>query len=269
MAKKKLSRDQKRKQALAKRAHSGAGRTGAQAEFVTRATQQVIAETFMSYGLAMHDGDVLEALRQLTVDVQRGQVSQESAGAELPNAKGALVWNIKQAWGEKRTLANVPGLLAAQALQALAHRVDDISAKGESRSYLRFLQGTQDGARALVSEIEGGLWSDDEADLRRAGLAWLKNSNEQSYDAFRSAAEALMGSGKAQVVAEVCQYLYGTVQQEAVEKALRPLVDAAHNILRMEAEAAEEPVPPSEAAEQPVPAADAAVGDQPTPAAPA
>lgn len=241
MAKKQLSRDQKRKHKLEKRAHSGAARQGAQVDFLTRETEKVINETFLSFGPAMHDSDVLDAVKQLVVDVQQGHVSQASATAEVPNAKGALVWNIKQAWDEKHTLATLPSLLAAQGLQLLAHRVDDISTEGESHSYLRFLQGTQDGAQALVSEIEGGQWSPVESSLRVLGVAWLKNSNAETWAAFQAAASEQTNGGQARAVANVCQYLYGTVQQDVVEKALRPLLDAAHAKLAEAADAAEGP----------------------------
>jgi hypothetical protein len=240
MAKKQLSRDQKRKHKLEKRAHSGAARQGAQVEFLTHETEKVINETFLSFGTEMHDADVLDAIKQLVVDVQQGHVSQASATAELPNAKGALVWNIKQAWDEKHTLATLPSLLAARGLQLLAHRVDDISAEGESQSYLRFLQGTQDGANALVSESEGGHWTPAEESLRALGLAWLKNSNAETWAAFEAAATEQTGAGQARAVANVCQYLYGAVQQPPVEQALRPLLDAAHAKLAEAADAAEE-----------------------------
>jgi len=235
---KKLSRDQKRKHKLDKRAHLGAARTGAQVEFLTRATEQVIHETFMSYGTGMRDADAREAVRQLVVDVQQGLTTQESATAEKADAKGALIWNIKQSWSEKHTLANLPSLLSAQGLQYLARRIDDISASGESHSYLRFLQGAQDGAKALVAEIEDGHWSADEDALRKLGLAWLKTSNAETWSAFAGAAEAATAGGQARAVANVCQYLYGAVQQAPVEQALRPVLDAAHAKLQAESEAA-------------------------------
>ncbi|MBI5876061.1 MAG: hypothetical protein HZB53_00300 [Chloroflexi bacterium] len=239
MAKKKLSRDQKRKHKLEKRSHIGAARQGAQVEFLTKETEQVIHETFMSYGTAMLDADAHDAVRQLVVDVQQGKISQESAGAELPNAKGALIWNIKQAWTEKHTLDHLPSLLAAQGLQYLAHRIDDIAATGSSHSYLRFLQGSQDGVKVLVSEIEGGHWSPEEDALRKLGLAWLKNSNAETWDVFQKAATDDTAGGHARAVANVCQYLYGAVQQAAVEQALRPVLDAAHTKLEDEADAAD------------------------------
>ncbi len=238
MAKKKLSRDQKRKQKLQKRAHSGgeARQPDVSEEFM-RDTERIIHETFMSFRRGMFDADVRAALNQLIVDVQQGMVSMEHASAESPNAKGALVWNIKQHWSDKRTLDPLPRLVAAQALQALAQKVDGIEAPGESQSYLRFLQGTMDGAAALVVKLDteattpNGAWAEDEARLLELGKAWLRDSNAETWRPFHDETIRMTEGGQARAVANVCQYLYGLVQAQPVEMALHPVLDAAHQKL--------------------------------------
>jgi hypothetical protein len=240
MAKKKLSRDQKRKQKLQKRSHGNpaAGRQSA-AEKLVRDTEHIIHETFMSFGRQMTDADALEAVNQLVVDVQQGNISKADASAETPNAKGALVWNIKQQWTEKRALEPMPRLVAAKAIQALAQRIDGIQAPGASHSYLRFLQGTQqtavlaapvrttDAATESVA-LPAGDWSPEESQLLEAGLNWLRASNEETWKAFQSEGARLNNAGQAQAVANVSQYLYGLVRAEPVERALRTLLDEAH-----------------------------------------
>jgi hypothetical protein len=276
MAKKKLSRDQKRKQKLQKRPHasSSAVRQSASEKLVDD-TERIIYETFMSYGRAMRDADVLEAVNQLVVDIQQGDVSKQDASLESPNAKGALVWNIKQRWTETHALETMPHLVAAQSLQALAQRVDGIMAPGESHSFLRFLQGSKQTAvlaalgpaaqpaggetgeaaasaesAALVPHIPAphvpdGDWSDDEAPLLASGLAWLRGSSEASWEPFRAEAARLTENGLAQEVANVSQYLYGLVRADAVEAALRPVLNVAHAKLGAVAAAEPEPEPTS------------------------
>ena len=279
MAKKKLSRDQKRKQKLQKRPHAPAGveRQNA-AEKLIHDSERIIYETFISYGRSMLDKDVLEAVNQLVVDIQHGDITKQDASLESPNAKGALVWNIKQRWTETRALETMPHLVAAQAMQALAQRVDGIMAPGESHSYLRFLQGSEqtavlaapiavpnegttategiEAAGAPESKAEpqlpNGDWSGEEAPLLAAGLTWLRGSNEATWQLFQIGAAHLTASGHAQAVANVSQYLYGLVRVDAVEAALRPVLDAAHAKLGMEpAEPEEAPQPVAEAIAEP------------------
>jgi len=217
MAKKKLSRDQKRKQKLQKRPHVPAGveRQNA-AEKLIHDSERIIYETFISYGREMLDEDVLEAVNQLTVDIQHGDISKQDASLETPNAKGALVWNVKLRWTETRALETMPHLVAAQAMQALAQRVDGIMAPGASHSYLRFLQGGEqvavlaapagaagtETAGAMEPEAEphlpNGDWSDEEAPLLAAGLAWLRGSSGATWQPFQTEATRLTDSGHAQ-----------------------------------------------------------------------
>ena len=83
MAKKKLSRDQKRKQKLQRRPHAATGieRQNA-AEKLMHDSERIIYETFISYGRSMHDEDVLEALNQLVVDIQHGVITKQDASLE-------------------------------------------------------------------------------------------------------------------------------------------------------------------------------------------
>ena len=256
MAKKKLSRDQKRKQKLQKRPHAPAGaeRQNA-AEKLLHDSEHIIYETFLSYGRGMHDADALEAVNQLVVDIQHGDITKQDASMESPNAKGALVWNIKQRWSESHALATMPHLVAAQAMQALAQRIDGIRAPGESHSYLRFLQGGEQtailaapatapreaadaaGPQPVAEQaLPGGDWSVAETGLLRLGLTWLRGSSEETYQAFQAEATRLTAAEHAQEVANVCQYLYGLIREDAVEAALRPLLNAAHAKLGVETE---------------------------------
>lgn len=249
MVKKKLSRDQKRKHKLQKRPHASAGveRQNA-AEKLLHDSERIIYETFISYGRSMLDEDVLDAVNQLVVDIQHGDITKQDASLESPNAKGALVWNIKQRWTEARALETMPHLVAAQAMQALAQRVKGIMAPGESHSYLRFLQGSEQTAVLAApagvphegtgaagapepqaeTQLPNGDWSGEEAPLLAAGLAWLRGSSEATWQSFQAEAARLTESGHAQAAANVSQYLYGLVRADAVEAALRPLLDAAH-----------------------------------------
>ena len=235
MAKKKLSRDQKRKHKLQKRSAPSAAPKQSPADAFMRDTERIIHETFLSFGRAMRDADALAAVNQLVVDVQQGNVARDNQNAESPLAKGALVWNIKQHWADTHALGHLPTLVAAQVLQALAQRIDGIKSVGESHSYLRFLQGTQETAALAATEPPtNGDWSPDEARLLAAGLTWLRASSEETWTPFRDEATRMTNGDQAQAVANVCQYLYGLVQAEPVELALRPLLHAAHQKLAVE-----------------------------------
>lgn len=262
MAKKKLSRDQKRKQKLGKRLRpSGAGgsRQAVLVEAFTQDTERVINDTFLSYGRGMGDADVLAALNQLVVDVQKRNLAKENVGEEPASAKTALIWNLKQHWTDERTLEPIPSLVAAQTLQSLAQHVESIMAPGESHSYLRFLQGVMQSAGsspdALGTRVDllsqgplelpperaddvivgdqplGGDWTEDERRLLDLGLQWIRNSTESTWTPLRDEAMRMTESGHAQEVANVCQYVYGLTQAGPVEMALRPVLDAAHQKL--------------------------------------
>jgi hypothetical protein len=259
MAKKKLSRDQKRKRKLNMRARpgaSGSSRLGVVEEGFMRDAERVINDTFLAYGRAMKDADVLDALNQLIVDVQQGKISMLDASGERADAKGALIWNMKQHWQSVRTFDSTPSLLAARALQSLAGHVESIRAPGESHSYLRYLQGVEQGAGSspdapsdrvdvysqgaielpqnvtdsaeIGDEPVGGDWSPDERRLLDLGITWLRGSSESTWQPFRDEAARMSESGQAQAVANVCQYIYGLTQAGPVEAALRPVLDAAH-----------------------------------------
>jgi len=267
MAKKKLSRDQKRKRKLQMRPQTGgagSSRLGLIEEGFTRDVERVINESFLAFGRAMTDRDVLNALNQLIVDVQQAKVSTQDASLERADAKGALIWNIKQHWQSMRTFDSTPSLLAAQALKSVAERVESIMATGASHSYLRFLQGTEQsagsspdatGARVdtysqgpvelpqavpdaayVGAEPLGGDWNADERRLLDLGLTWLRGSTESTWQPFRDEATRMTEGGQSHEVANVCQYLYGLTQAGPVEMALRPVLDAAHAKLEPVAE---------------------------------
>src|SRR5437867_3244055 len=123
MAKKKLSRDQKRKRKLQSRARpsgSGGSRLGLIEEGFTRDVERVINDTFIAYGRAMKDKDVRDALNQLIVDVQQGKVTTDDVSAAQSDAKNAIIANVKRHWHDARTLDSAPSLLAAQVLKNIA-----------------------------------------------------------------------------------------------------------------------------------------------------
>ncbi len=259
MAKKNLSRDQKRKQKLQARARpsgSGGSRLGVIEEGFTRDSERIISDTFLAYGRAMTDKHVLEALNQLIVDVQQGKVTMADASNERSDAKGAIIWNVKQHWHDARTLDSTPSLLAAQVLKNIGQHVEAIMSPGESHSYLRFLQGVEQsagsapdatgdrvdmysqGAIELPQDVPdaayvgvkplGGDWTRDEMRLLDLGSVWLRNSTESTWQPFKDEATRMTDNANAQAVANVCQYIYGLTQAGPVEVALRPLLDAAH-----------------------------------------
>ena len=262
MAKKKLSRDQKRRRKVSMRERtggSGGSRLGVIEEGFTRDVERVINDTFLSYGRAMTDDDVLAALNQLIADVQQGNVSVPESDAEQRDAKGVLVRSVKQHWQSARSLDSTPSLLAARVLKSIGSQVESIRAPGKSHSYLRYLQGVEQSAGAapdstgdrvdmysqgpielpqdvpdaayVGDEPLGGDWLPDERRLLDLGLTWLRASSESTWEPFQAEASRMTEAGQAQEVANVCQYLYGLTQAGPVEMALRPVLDAAHGKL--------------------------------------
>jgi hypothetical protein len=251
MAKKKLSRDQKRKQKLAKREPGEGMRAQRQAQMdhFRSETEQVVHDTFLNSAFRMLDADARNAVTQLMMAAQKGDAT---VGAAAPaNAVELLVQNVKRRWAEQRSLEKLPLFNAGQALQALVTHIESIMAQGESQSYLRYLQGATKGAAALVegepvqAEAKPNDWSPAENELRKLGLAWLRNSNEETWKTFQTEAMRLVDGSASRAVAHVCQYLYGLIQQDPVEKALRPLLDAAHRQIEQQ-RAASETVAPTE-----------------------
>lgn len=257
MAKKKLSRDQKRKQKLAKRDPKEGQRAQRQQQMATfRAeTEQAIHDTFLQGPLRILDADAVAAVGQLMTAAQQSDLADSSA--EPANAQALLVQNAKRQWREQGSLEKLLPLLAAQTMQSLSTHIESITTKGESQSYLRYLQGTLKGVAALVegetADVGANAWSASEEGLRKLGLGWLRQSNEETWGVFQAEAKRLVEAGEGYVVAHVCQYLYGLIQQAPVEQALRPLLDAAHRQIekQLDKQAAPQPDTTTTAISQP------------------
>lgn len=235
MAKKKLSRDQKRKQKLAKRDPGEGMRAQRQTQMnAFRAeTEDVIYDTFIQGAFRMFDADARELAKQLVSVAQSGNLAVDESAQT--NAQTLLLHNVKQHWAAQQSLAKLPPLAAAQTMQSLVTHIESITMQGDSQAYLRYLQGTLKGALALVEgepvqapEPKPNDWSSTEDSLRKLGLAWLRNSNEETWQAFHGEATRVIEGGDGRAASHVCQYLYGLIQQDPVEQALRPVLDAAH-----------------------------------------
>jgi hypothetical protein len=257
MAKKKLSRDQKRRQKLAKRDPSEGMRAQRQAQMnhFRSETEQIIHDTFLNSMFRMFDADAREAVKQLMIAAQKGDATVGDAAPA--SAVELLAQNVKRRWAEQRSLEKLPLFNASQALQALVTHIESIMAQGDSQSYLRYLQGVTKGAAALVegepiqAAAKPNDWSPAENELRRLGLAWLRNSNEETWKTFQTEAMRLVDNSTGRAVAHVCQYLYGLIQQDPVEKALRPLLDAAHRQIEQQRAASETATPTEQPMVQP------------------
>jgi hypothetical protein len=253
MAKKKLSRDQKRKQKLAKRDPKESMRAQRQTHMHTfrNETERVIHDTFLHSSFRTYDADAREAVKQLMMAAQKGDAALSDVAPTT--AVELLAQSVKQHWAEKKSLEKLPLFNAGQTLQALVTHIESIMAQGESQSYLRYLQGTTKGAAALVEgepthEPTSPLpndWSPAEDALRKLGLAWLRNSNAETWNAFQAEATKITEGGDGRAVAHICQYLYGLMQQDPVEQALRSVLDAAHQQIEKQ-RAASETVKPVE-----------------------
>jgi hypothetical protein len=222
-----LSRDQKRKQKLAKRQRrqpqqeslASTGNRYKSQEFVTPLfeTELGIFEAFLLSERRLTDGDVETELQDLISELR------ERPAAELVYAKAGdddeprgLLWvSVLPHWQrmlEKGTLPSRDDLIGI--LRTILGSLETWrSRSASSRGYLNYLEGFMNkmGVTVHLADSEGAFILDAPPDeLYEVGEIWLAGSPEAQHR-FAALASELLEKGESQRVIDACQKLLGSI----------------------------------------------------------
>ncbi len=250
--KKKLSRDQKRKQKLQRRRRSvsqelrpyhGGKYRGKNYVMALMRAEIGIYETYIMTERQVTDRQVEVGLKSLIQALRSG--SYRPAGpcdvvdAELSTETDLLKWNIWRNWED--LFATQPRHSNDDLIGILRVILDSIETwstpSPNSQGYLHYLEGflTKAGVRVEKLPIGDEVWAEeeetDEDYLLDIGLEWLETEDEGIKREFFEEAEAMLGEGQAEAVINVCQHLIGQTNDLAFIEELRPLLQPAYRQL--------------------------------------
>jgi hypothetical protein len=285
MAKKKLSRDQKRKAKLAKREKKHTSRVSL-AYHGNRYRKDKFVPIFFEteLGIFYADADANEsytdrnvevALTNLVVQLRAGPLpaqpeSPHGVSGERLSAEAAITWHIRDSW--RHYFQSNPPLARESIIGVLRTLLDSLEVWGTpgrgSRGYLSYLKGFlkqqgviahgprpgPDSVAAWDEDVEQPDYSDEESDdaaaLLELGQDWYADQDEDAAEEFRLLAEDMLEIGEAAEVAEVCQQLIGEAGMNNAFAEWTALSVRAQEMMARE----QQPSPPADEPAPPLPA---------------
>ncbi|HID87340.1 MAG TPA: hypothetical protein EYP55_08160 [Anaerolineae bacterium] len=248
MPKKRLSRDQKRKQKLRKKRRTG--RAGPRKKYRTEKyimtimrAEVGIYETFRMTERQLTDGEVRLALRQLIAELRSGPYTPAEVREVVEIREGEyedlVIWNIKRNWDDLfATQPRHPNADLIGCLRTILDSIETWATPGPaSRGYLSYLEGFMGRMGVTVERLPLSEWEEEEEEetaeayLQELGEDWLRFRDREAWQAFEGEARAMLGQRQAQEVINVCQHLIGQVNEPWVIEELRPLLRAAYGQL--------------------------------------
>jgi hypothetical protein len=250
--KSRLSRDQKRKAKLAKKAKRSEPQTSLAYEgnkYKTDELVPVFLQTEIGIyvsdvitGHQLTDGDVEAALETLILAMRQGALPplparppEEDEGDETD----LIIWNIRRNWQEMFKTQQRPS--ADKLIGVLRTTLGSIdvwsSPNPESRGYLTYLKGFLKQAGVSVEEISPEtmlLTEPPEDELAAIGRAWCLAGDEEAGAEFRTTAERMMRTGQAETVVEICQELMAETKKSEIVAELSKIALMAQQKVRSE-----------------------------------
>lgn len=248
MSKKRLSRDQKRRQKLRKRGK--AGRAGPRKKYRTEKyvmtimrAEMGIYETFQMSERQLTDGQVRLALRQLIAELRSGPYTPSEAREVVEIREGEyedlIIWSIKRNWDDLfATNPRHPNADLIGCLRTILDSIETWTTPGAaSQGYLSYLEGFLRQMGVTVEKLPTSEWEEEEEEetaeayLQELGEDWLHFRDQEAWQAFEEEAQAMLRQRQAQEVINICQYLIGQVNETWIIEELRPLLQAAYGQL--------------------------------------
>lgn len=250
MAKKKLSRSQKRKKKLQKRR---VGRTTRSLAYhgnkykrekyimaIMRAETGIL-ETYVMTRRELTDRQVQTALTQLIGDLRRRGYqpaeSQETVTVTPETYVDLAIWSIRRSWDDlfctqpRHSNAELVGIL-----RTILSSVETWATPGlNSKGYLNYIEGflAQGGVRPQLLPMDEE-WEkepeplSDEEILFDLGQVWLETDSTWAQERFFKKGQTMIDEGQAEAVINACQRLIGHRTEEAFVDELRPLLQPAY-----------------------------------------
>ncbi len=250
--KKKLSRDQKRKQKLRHRRkgtsqgpqpYRGGKYRGKKYVMALMRAEVGIYETYVMTERQLTDRQVEAGLKSLIQELRSGSyqpAEQRDVVDVEPGAETDLLsWNIRRNWDD--LFATQPRHSNADLVGILRVILDSIETwstpAADSRGYLNYLEGflTKAGVRVEKVPLDDEPWEEEEEEeetdeeyLRDMGLEWLETEDVEIKREFFEEAKAMIEEGQAEAVINICQYLIGQTNDQALVNELHPLLQSAY-----------------------------------------
>lgn len=249
-----LSRDQKRKAKLKKRAershkqeslaYSGNKYRTDRFTPVVYATEVGIHEVSMVSERTLTDRDVEAALVRLVTQMRQGPLPPLSDSDEPVMTAGewdeAIILMIRRHWRNLQEEGRLPArddLIGV--LRTILHSIEVWRSKSmHSQAYLRFLEGFMKKLGVSVRHIdefgeplEGPEEEDEEEPLLALGREWVLTHDQRAEIAFADQVEATIRSGHPERVIDVCQQLVGEAMDSSLLLRLEKLAIRGHMAL--------------------------------------
>jgi hypothetical protein len=253
MAKKRLSRAQKRKKKLEKRksgrrpqslAYHGNKYKGERHIMALMRAETGILETYVMSDRELTDRQVEVALTRLIDDLRRAGYQpaehRDMVTVEPESYIDLVIWNIRRNWDDlfheqpRHSGTELVGILRT----ILASLETWSTPSPESRGYLNYIEGflAQGGVHPRLIPIDEGQEKEpespsDEELLLDLGQAWLEADSNWARERFFKKGQAMLDGGQADAIINVCQRLIGHRTEEALIEELRPLLQPAYRQL--------------------------------------
>jgi hypothetical protein len=244
------SRDQKRKAKLKKEAAKSRkheplayhGKKYKTAEYVgiILSTETGIYESYVLSDRKLTDDEVEADLERLILQMRQGPLpplgASEPDGPAAEGSESLIAWNIRRHWQtleERQALPKREDMIGV--LRTILGSLETWRSKSmHSQGYLRFLEGFMKETGVSVVKVgpedELILGPDEDDPLLELGEDWIEGDEEAGKE-FTEEMEALLRSGEAERVIDVCQELLGSLRNMAVIPRLQAFALRAHQAL--------------------------------------
>ncbi len=248
-----LSRDQKRKDKLKKRAersrkHESLAYTGKKYKTDEYApifyrTEVGIYESYVMCDRVLTDDEVEAAIERLVTLMHQGPLPPLSATGAVTLTEGGeeelVIANIRRNWQIMAEESRLPGrddLIGV--LRTILHSIEVWRSQSlHSQSYLRYVEGFMKKLGVSVRQVAPDLRPTPEPEedpLLVLGHAWVAEGNQAAEAEYADQVESLLCAGSAERVIEVCQQLLGETRDMAVVPRLQEFAIRGHRALRTE-----------------------------------
>ena len=248
-----MSRDQKRKAKLKKRAershkHESLAYTGKQYktdEFapIFYRTELGIYESYVIYDRELTDDEVEAAVERLVIQMREGPLPPYIESDVITITEGGeedlIITNIRRNWqileekGELPVRDNLIGIL-----RSILHSISIWRSQSlHSQGYLRYIEGFMKKLGVSVRQATQDfqpLPEPAEDRLLLIGRTWIAKGDKAARAEFANQIEALLRSGDNERAIDLCQQLMGETKDMSAIPLLQEFAVRAHRALRTE-----------------------------------
>src|SRR5512142_1395119 len=248
-----LSRDQKRKAKLKKRAERArkhealayAGKKYKTDEYAPLfyRTEVGIYESYVMCDRVLTDDEVETASEHLVTLMRQGPLPPLSETGSVTLTEGdeeeLVIANIRRNWqimAEEGTLPGRGDLIGI--LRTILHSIEVWRSQSlHSQGYLRYVEGFLKKLGVSVRQVTpdlGPIPEPEEDPLFALGRAWVAEGNKTAEAEFADQVGSLLHAGSADRVIEVCQQLLGETRDMAIVPRLQEFAVRGHRALKTE-----------------------------------